>query len=291
LILSFYSASQFLAQALASTGTAQPLQYDLGSLLGYVTVLGFFLHMRIFDDHKDYAADCRYFPDRVLQRGGVTLGELKIACLITIAMEFLLAAIWGLPALVSLSVAFAFSLLMLREFFLGNWLKQRFVLYALLHMLIMPLLAITVWSFATGKYFWQIPSWYWLYSFVSFFLAFNWEISRKLRVPEQEIEGVDSYTRRFGTYGAAYLVLLMRVIDTVLIAWIALHLGLAAWFYALLVLLFGVCLIGFLQYRFDTTARTARQMELYAGLYILLFDLALAIALVSKFGVRFGGSL
>jgi 4-hydroxybenzoate polyprenyltransferase len=158
-------------------------------------------------------------------------------------------------------------------------------------MLIMPLLAITVWSFATNRNFWQVPGWYWLYSFVSFFLAFNWEISRKIRVPEQEIDGVDSYTRLFGTYGAAYLVLLMRLIDTAIIAWIALYLGLDTWFYVLLVLLFGICLIGFLQYRFNTCARTARQMELYAGLYILLFDLFLAIALVSKFGVRFGGSV
>jgi 4-hydroxybenzoate polyprenyltransferase len=289
LILSFYSSSQFVAQALSRRG--EPMQYDIGSLLGCVTLLAFFLHMRIFDDHKDYAADCRFFPDRVLQRGVVTLSELKITCLIAIVIEFLLAAVCGVAAVTSLLVAFGFSLLMLKEFFLRDWLKRRFLLYASVHMLVMPLLAMVVWSFSTNQFFWQIPLWYWLYSFVSFFLGFNWEISRKIRVPDEEIDGVDSYTRLFGTYGAAYLVLLMRVIDTVLIAWIALHLGLDAWFYVWLLLLFAICLIGFLQYRFHTSVKTSHQMETYAGLYIVLFDLSLAIALVSKFGIRFSGVL
>ncbi len=223
LIFSFYSSNQFLAHALSRPG--EPMRYDFSSLCGFLTILCFFLHTRIFDDHKDYAADSRFFPDRVLQRGVVTLGELKFLAALAIVLEFACAIVCGPAALVALSVAFAFSLLMLKEFFVADWLKKRFLLYASVHMLIMPLLAMTVWSFATKQYFWEIPLWYWLYSMVSFFLAFNWEVSRKIRVPEEEIEGVDSYTRLFGTYGAAYLVLLIRVIDTGLVTLVALHLG------------------------------------------------------------------
>jgi 4-hydroxybenzoate polyprenyltransferase len=267
------------------------MRYDLSSLLGCTTILCFFLHTRIFDDHKDYAADSRFFPRRVLQRGVVTLRELKILGAVVIAFEFVLAGICGPAALLALLVAFAFSLLMLKEFFVGDWLKQRFLLYASVHMLIMPLLAMTVWSFATKQYFWQIPPWYWLYSLVSFFLAFNWEVSRKIRVPEDEIDGVDSYTRLFGTYGAAYLVLLIRVISTALVALVAYHLGLSIWFYGLLALLFLVCLVGFFQYLFRTSAKTAHRMEIYAGIYILAFDLALAIELGRTFGIQISGSL
>ncbi len=288
LILSFYSSNQFLAHALSRPGAA--MRYDLGSLCGYLTILCFFLHMRIFDDHKDYVADCRFFPHRVLQRGVVTLGELKLLGGVAITLEFVLAALSGPAAVVSLLVAFAFSVLMLKEFFVGKWLKKRFLLSASLHLLIMPLLTMIVWSFATKQYFWEIPSWYWLYSAVSFFLAFNWEVSRKIRVPEDEIDGVDSYTRLFGTYGAAYLVLALRVIDTALVAVVATHLGLSVWFYALLVLLFLVCLVGFFQYRFQTSPATAHRMEIYAGIYIIAFDLALAIELGRTFGIHFSGS-
>jgi 4-hydroxybenzoate polyprenyltransferase len=149
----------------------------------------------------------------------------------------------------------------------------------------------TVWSFATRQYLWQIPPWYWLYSLVSYFLAFNWEVSRKIRAPEDEVEGVDSYTRLFGTYVAAQLVLWIRVISTILVAFVAHHLGLSIWFYALLLLLFLVCLFGFVQYRYRTSARTARLMELSAAIYILAFDLALAIELGRTYGLRISGEL
>src|SRR5690606_29126799 len=116
---------QFLAHALSSP--AEPMRYDLTSLCGSLSLLLFFLHLRIFDDHKDYAADCRHFPHRVLQRGVVTLGELKVLAALAIACEFCLAAICGPAALVAVTAAFVFSLLMLKEFFVGEWLKQHFL--------------------------------------------------------------------------------------------------------------------------------------------------------------------
>lgn len=289
LILSFYSSNQFLAHALDTPG--EPMQYDFGSLCGYLTLLCFFLHLRVFDDHKDYAADCRYFPDRVLQRGIVTLGELKLLGGAAIALEFGLAALCGPGPLIAVAAAFVFSLLMLKEFFVSNWLKQRFLVYASVHMLIMPLLALVVFSFATRRFLWEAPGWYWLYSFVGFFVAFNWEVSRKIRSPEEEIEGVDTYTQLFGTYGAAYLVLAIRLIDTGLVTLVGVHLGLSAWFFVLLALLFLVCMVGFFQFRFRTSPATARRMELYAGIYVFAFDLALAVELVRSHGIEFMGTL
>ena len=111
-------------------------------------------------------------------------------------------------------------------------------------------------------------------------------VSRKIRAPEDEIEGVDTYTRVFGTYGAAWVVLLIRVIDTGLVALVGWHLGLAPWFYAALVALFLVCLVGFFDYRLHTSRKTAKRMELYAGIYIIAFDVILAAAIVARYGVR-----
>ena len=178
---------------------------------------------------------------------------------------------------------------MVKEFFVKDWLKRHFLVYASTHMLIMPLFAIVVFSFATRRYAWEAPGWFWLYSFIGFFVAFNWEVSRKIRAPEEEIDGVDSYTKIFGTYGAAYLVLLIRVVDTGLVALVGYHLQVSLWFYIALLTLFGVCMIGFFQYRFWTTPKTARRMETYAGMYIVAFDLTLAIELGRTYGVRFSG--
>ena len=289
LIFSFYSSNQFLAHALNQPGA--PMRYDLRSVLGFFTIVLFFLHMRIFDDHKDYASDCLHFPDRVLQRGIVTLGELKWVAAFAILCEIAFATICGKPALTAWLVAFSYTVLMLKEFFVAEWLKQRFLLYASVHMVVMPLLAMTVWSFTTERSILEIPPWYWLYSLVSYFLAFNWEVSRKIRSPDDEIDGVDSYTRLYGTYGAAYLVVAIRVIATVLVCLVGYHLALSFWFYFVLMTLFLICMIGFIQYRLDTSSRTGSRMELYSGIYILSFDLALAIELGRTFGIQFGGTL
>jgi 4-hydroxybenzoate polyprenyltransferase len=286
LIAAYYSSNQFLARTLTEPG--RPMRYDWTSLAGAVTLFCFFFHLRVFDEHKDYADDCRYFPRRVLQRGLITLRDLRILGGAAIALELVLAALRGAPALAALIVALGFSLLMLREFFAREWLKRHFLLYATSHMLIMPLLSLLVFAFATGRYPWQAPGWFWVYAWVGFFVTFNWEVSRKIRAPEEEIEGVETYTRIFGTYGAAYVVLSIRVVDTALVALVGWHLGLSRWFYGALVLLFLVCLYGFFQYRFRTSPQTARRMETYAGMYIIAFDVILAIAIGHRFGLRVG---
>jgi 4-hydroxybenzoate polyprenyltransferase len=175
---------------------------------------------------------------------------------------------------------------MLKEFFVRDWLKRHFLVYATTHMLLMPLLSLMVFSFATGRWPWEAPGWYLVYAWVGFFVTFNWEVSRKIRAPEDEREGVETYTRIFGTYGAAYIVLAIRVVDTALVILVGRHLGLPRWFDAALVALFLVTLIGFFQYRFQTSRKTAKRMETYAGMYIIAFDLILAAAIGGMYGVE-----
>ena len=283
LIVAYYSSNQFLARVLTDPG--RPMHYDLTSLAGALTLFGFFLHLRVFDEHKDYAEDCRHYPDRVLQRGLVTLKHLKVLGGIAIAVELALSAWRGPAALVAWAAAFAFSFLMLEEFFVREWLKRHFLVYTVSHMLVMPLLSLLVWSFATGRWPWQAPPWYFVYAWVGFFVTFNWEVSRKIRAPEDEIAGVQTYSRIFGTYGAAWLVLAIRVVDTLLVILVGRHLGLGWGFTAALVALFAFCLVAFYQFRFHTSRRTAKLMETYAGLYIIAFDIILAVAISHHFGL------
>lgn len=279
LILTYYSSNQFLAFALTGGPHAH---YDRWSFLGMLMLVCFFFHIRVFDEHKDYEEDCRHYPHRVLQSGRITLRHLKIAGGIAIATELILCALRGPQALTAWAIAFGFSLLMLKEFFAPEALKRHFLLYATSHMLIMPLLALLVYAFATLRWPWTAPPWFWVYAFVGFFVTFNWEVSRKIRAPEQEIDGVDSYTKIFGTYGAAYVVLLIRAIDTALVAAAGHHLGFAWWFYAALVALYAVCLTGFAQYRSRPTPKHAKMMEVYAGMYMIAFDFLVALSLWMK---------
>jgi 4-hydroxybenzoate polyprenyltransferase len=284
LIVSYYSSNRFLALALTRPG--EPMHYATSSLLGAATLLLFFFHLRVFDEHKDYAEDVVNHPGRVLSRGLVTLDQLRLLGAGAIGAQAALSAAAGPAAFVAWLAAFAFSLLMLREFFAGEWLRRRFLLYATLHMLVMPLLAAMVFSFTTGRWPWQAPGWFWVYAFVGFFVTFNWEVSRKIRAPEEEREGIETYTKLFGTYGAAWAVLGIRAVDTLLVSLVGWHLGLPVWFYAALAALYAVCLVGFIDYRFRTTPKTARRMEHYAGMYVIAFDLVLAVALAHRFGLE-----
>src|SRR5262245_56561997 len=93
LIVSYYSCNQFLAQALNNPGA--PMRYSLATIVGALTMLAVFFHLRVFDEHKDYAEDCVHHPDRVLQRGIITLRELKILGGIAIAYELIAALVWA----------------------------------------------------------------------------------------------------------------------------------------------------------------------------------------------------
>lgn len=282
LIISYYSSNQFLARALIDPG--EPMQYTLRSLLGAATLLFFFFHLRVFDEHKDFSEDSRFHPQRVLQRGVITLADLRVLAALCIAAEIVLATISGFAALTGLGIAFVFSLLMLKEFFAGEWLKRHFLVYATSHMLLMPLLSLMVFSFATGRMPWTAPGIFWLYAFVGFFVTFNVEVSRKIRAPEDEVAGLDSYSKIFGTYGAAWLVLGLRVIDTTLVSIVGYAIGVSPWFYVAVVVLLLVTLGTFVRFRTHTSASTAKALERNAGLYLIAFDLILAIELVRMQG-------
>ncbi|MCA9167839.1 MAG: hypothetical protein KDB23_09235 [Planctomycetales bacterium] len=284
LIVSFFSSNQFLAQSLDRS--KHPVRYDMWSGLGALTICCFFLHVRIFDDHKDYRHDCEFYPNRVLQRGIVTLTDLKWLLAIVLLIECIITFGCGMATWFAWSAALLFSLLMLREFFLGSWLRDRFLLYASLHMLLIPALTAVIWSFATRRYFWHAPAWYWLYSLVSYLLAFNWEVSRKIRVPQDERDGVDSYSARFGTYGAAWGSQMFRVVSTILVMLLAYHMDLSLRFYGILLLLLALCSIGFVQHLLAASSQTAKRLEIYAGIYILAFDALLSIELASRYGIR-----
>lgn len=284
LILSYYSSNQFLAQVLENSGSG--VHYNLNSLGGAIVILCMFYHLRVFDEHKDYDDDVKFYPERILSKGIISLKELKITGAAAIALELVISFFLGLPAFIAVVLTILFSLLMLKEFFVGEWLRKNFFIYAISHMLIMPMFALVIFSITTGKFFFEADPLFYLYSFVGFFVTFNWEVSRKIRAPEDEIAGVSTYSQIFGVYGAAYLVIIIRVIDTAMVSVVGYFLGLSIWFYLVLIILFLVCLTGLLQFRFNTNKKTAKLMETYAGLYIIAFDLTLAFELMHTYSFK-----
>jgi 4-hydroxybenzoate polyprenyltransferase len=287
MVIVYFLANQFLAQVLGAPG--EPLRIGWFTPLGMLFLLCIFFHLRVFDEHKDYADDCLHYPTRVLSRGLITLTHLKILGGIAIVVEIICALVSGWPAVVAVGVTVFFSWVMLHEFFIRRWLRAHFIIYAIAHILIMPLMTATIFSFTMQCPFWEAPWLFWVYAAADFFAFANWEISRKIRLPADEISGVSSYSKEFGMYRAGYVVMGLRVLNTVL-AWIVgIYLDLGTFYYAGLIVLFLVCLFGLLRFRFNTTRKTAKDLEIYGGAYIILFYFVLAAELFRINGVVIGG--
>jgi len=109
----------------------------LGALAvaGYVGALAFFLMLRALDDIADYDSDCVDHPDRLLQRGVVTRGDLQRVAAAALAVQLAVALIadrgvgrvtlWWL-------VSLAYVALALRDFFAAGALATRPLLHRLL---------------------------------------------------------------------------------------------------------------------------------------------------------------
>ena len=288
MVIIYFLANQFLAQVLGQPG--QPLRIGWFTLLGTLFLFCIFFHLRVFDEHKDYVDDCRHYPDRILSRSLITLRHLKILCALALVIELICAGVSGWPAVVAVVATIFFSWVMLHEFFVSRWLRAHFIIYAISHMLIMPMMTATIFSFTMKRPFWEAPWLFWAYAAADFFAFANWEISRKIRLPEDELEGVSSYSKEFGMFTAGYVVLALRILNTIL-AWIVgIYLKLGTFYYAGLLVLFVITLIGLYRFRTNPTRKTAKNLEAYGGGYIILFYFILAAELFRTHGVTFGGS-
>ena len=161
-------------------------------------MFGFFFQLRMSDEYKDLADDSKYRPYRPVPRGLVALRELAIVAAAVAVLQVTLT-LWLAPALLAPLIAvWVYMALMRFEFFVPEWLKAHAVLYMLSHMVVLPLIFVYITGcdwLAAGA----LPP-----STLPWFLAAGYcnglvfEIGRKIRAPEDEEEGVETYSKLWG---------------------------------------------------------------------------------------------
>ena len=186
LVALFFGSSALVAHALGGG--------EWTAWRGGLVVLAVFFHLRVFDEHKDYEGDVAAYPDRVLSRGDVTLRDLKIAGGVAIAVELLVSLSISGDATIAWAATFVFTLLMAKEFFVGDWLNKHLVLYAITHNPVVAGLAVVGWACTDAA--WD-PAYIAYIAMVSLG-SLGFEVGRKFRLPDEEIEGVESYTSVLG---------------------------------------------------------------------------------------------
>ncbi len=194
-LIAAFSASAVSYSALLR-GDMHP--YPVSFAVAFGGSLGSFLLLRIADEFKDAEEDARFRPYRPVPRGLVTLRELRAVGIGVGLIQLGLAAAIGWPLVGLLAVTWVYFALMSHEFFARSWLKARPVVYLFSHMAIMPLID---W-FATGCDW--VRAGQGMPAGLAWFLAASFcngiviELGRKIRSPEQEERGVETYTVLWG---------------------------------------------------------------------------------------------
>lgn len=269
----------FSASAVAYSALLRGGRPAAGSfLVAFVGSLGSFLLLRIADEFKDAEEDARYRPYRPVPRGLVTLRELAWVGVGVGGVQLALALPFGGKLAGLLAVTWLYFALMSREFFARAWLKARPVAYLFSHMMIMPLID---W-FATGCDWARagtgMPAGLFWFLAASFCNGVVIELGRKIRAPEAEETGVETYSALWGRPAAitAWLVALAATLGCAVMAArrIAFASPLAL---VLAVLLTGALALGIGFLRTPRRA-LARWIEAYSGLWTLALYLTLGIA-------------
>jgi 4-hydroxybenzoate polyprenyltransferase len=234
-----------------------------------VTVL-FFFRLRCFDEIKDYTVDLALNPTRPLARGLLTLRQVRIMFGLVTAVEFLLVAPLGVPALATHAAAVAYSYLMYREFFIGRWLRPRLTTYAVTHTAVSILLGWSIAAQVLGPALAKFPLRGLAFGLANWMLFNVFEFGRKTFAREEEKSGADSYSSLFGPWGAVALCTSQVWIALLVLSWLfgkpVLQLALAA-----------ILLATGLGYAARPAPAMARAYRAVTGVYLVLFYVLLTV--------------
>lgn len=274
IVVAVFSISTMLYSSILRNGSSPSLQ---SLVIGFLSTFLFFLLLRIADEFKDFEEDSRFRSYRAVPRGVVTLKHLGVLG-VFIGLLQLGMAYWLSPKLIFwLVLAWGYLALMSKEFFVKEWLKAHPIIYLLSHMGMMPMIVMYIvacdWVTASDT----IPSglpWLLLASYGNGIVL---EIGRKIRIPEDEEYGVETYSFLWG-YKRATWIWVAVVFLTSFVVWMAsVQVGtgqIVMWCAGLNVLIVVWMAVTFLK---SMTTKVAQAIEKVSGLLIILLYLSLGL--------------
>jgi 4-hydroxybenzoate polyprenyltransferase len=274
-LIAAFSWSALCASSLLRGEVALPSA--LAAVVSFVTALLFFLQLRIADEFKDFEEDARFRPYRPVPRGLVSLRELGVVGALAAACQLALAWLLQPDLILLLLGVWLYLAFMSKEFFVGPWLKARPILYMLSHMAIIPLV-----DLYTTACDWR-PAGAGPPTGLNWFLAVSYcngivlELGRKIRPPEDEEVGVETYSFLWGRRNATFAWLTALLVNGGIAAVAGWHID----FFLPILILLGVLLLAaaWLAWRFLAmpTTRGSKMLEALSGIWTLLMYLNLGV--------------
>ncbi len=241
----------------------------------FVVCLLMFLQLRIADEFKDKEEDARWRPYRPVPRGLVRLSELRLIFIACAIIQLSLVLILEPRLVLILLIAWIYLALMSVEFFCRDWLKNRPVIYLLSHMGIMPLVDLFATSCEWLPRGFTVPSGIYWFLAASFTNGIVIELGRKLRQPQDEEPGVETYSYLWGKTGAAsaWLIALASTLALAAVAASQIHFTTAVIVPLLFIFIFAI--IGCI--RFTRGSRSGKSLETISAVWTLVLYLNLGL--------------
>lgn len=247
-------------------------------ITGFVSCFLFFLLLRIADEFKDFEEDSKYRPYRPVPRGLVSLRELGVLAVIALVVQLALALWLSPPLILPLVAVWAYLGLMSKEFFAPAWLKARPLMYLWTHMLILPFIDFYAtacdWLSAGAAE----PSFGLIWFLImSFFNGIVVEIGRKIRAPEVEEKGVETYSALYGPKRASVMWFAALVVTAVAALFAAQTVHFLLPVLVMVVVLLGLAGMTTAHFWQEQTVTTAKWFKRLSGIWTLLIYLFVGV--------------
>ncbi len=282
-----YAAAQY-ALAWASvlpTGGPIPITWRYPAIV--LALAAMLFHLRVQDDVRGDPTDRLRYPGRVLSRGLVTYLGLRRLGLAAVALEVVLAATMGAPALVALAGVLGVSWLIGRRFFLPAGDQRLAALRSATVLLCLPVMALFAFSAATGRFLWQAPLPVLVYAWVAVLVGLGLEAARVRLEPEDGRMGPETLPDP-APVRSVVLMLLPVAGACVLAGSVGYWLDVAGWFYIVLAALPVLLVTTAVAYVRNAARDTAARLVAAMSLFVFALDWSLALALLLAGSVLIG---
>jgi hypothetical protein len=238
------------------------------SIIAAVNVMLLFIFSRISDEFKDYEVDKVYFPNRPLPSGRVSFKDLAILKWICVFLIFGLNILWH-TAIPAFLVMFLFFFLMSKWFFIPKILANNRILILLTHAPVYIFMMMFIIALYTNPLNITLISKEHILISVWFVLpGVIWEIARKIRSPEEDKDGYQSYSQMLGFRKATFILIIFFVIHFLLFLYVS-----NSWSISRITLLiFGISVLSFIGFCLRLIVKIPVKnnlMKLFGSLYYI----------------------
>jgi len=187
-------------------------------LVALVASIGYLLHIRIIDEHRDFTHDNEHYRTRPIQAGIIEKADLMRLDIFVVVILLALAVTASTNALIAMLVMLSYSYVAGKEFFLGEKLRKYFFLYNCLNLVQMLLMQIFVYIvLAESVSITHLIVVHFLFTTTGTAI-FEW--LRKVKLPGQDGTGKDTYTWHLGFPAALWIGFALLTANALFFLWV-----------------------------------------------------------------------